>query len=404
MCSLHHTICQILTGKVPLGHVPYVDFIELVVNLKVRPNRPPDDRSGILDDIWPLAEECWSEDPRRRPTAGQVCDAMKLVLEHSKKKVASPTIRRPSLPPSPQSPRATSPGGRSNPSSSISGRRDQATSSSSAGRGPSLITTPPQPPSHQRGSPPVHLPPLRLPPFERKPSSHASPNHSLWSPQSQRTRPAERTSSEARSPIPPTLGSDGSHSRPSTGDMPATPSTPWSDIFSTTPVLDFQLSSTHIGGNTSDLDTDEIKSPGTTTRRPGFMKRFFGGRTTTINVPDFRINDRYHPIPKCRNTSVEKWTLDDMLDRYIRSSGQFFFYSLSPGLDVCILSADTDTDKQFRFVFLSTYPVFSDDMRVYQGFHDRFNIPESELGHPQLWVERRLEWVTLVNDTAEGGY
>ena len=330
MCSLHPSTCQILTGKVPLGHIPYVDFIELVVKLKVRPNRPADDRSRFLDDLWPLAEACWSEDPSRRPSAGQVCDAMKLVLEHSVKKVTpatprKPSIGRPSLPLSPQSARDTSTGGRSDASSSISGRRVQATSPSSAGRGPSLITTPPKPYSHRRDSPPpVHLPPLRLPTHVRIPSSQPSANDSLWSPQSLGTPAAERTSSpEGLSPTAPTLASEGSY--PHHSSTLSTAGTQWSDLFYTPPLeLDLGLSSTQIGGNSPDNDTDDIRSPGTSTRRPSFVKRLFGGRTTNKG-PDFRIDDRYHPIPKCRNTSVEKWTLDDMLDRYIRSSGQFVF-------------------------------------------------------------------------------
>jgi hypothetical protein len=66
---------EILTGKVPLGHIAYVDFILLVVDKDVRPERPDDDEPfAISDRVWSLAEACWAKYPQDRPTALAVCD------------------------------------------------------------------------------------------------------------------------------------------------------------------------------------------------------------------------------------------------------------------------------------------------------------------------------------------
>lgn len=84
--SIGHAIlsiisAQILTGKVPLGHLAYVDFIPLVVNLDARPERPDDDQLfKISDSVWSLAAACWVKTPQDRPTALAVCDTISSFL------------------------------------------------------------------------------------------------------------------------------------------------------------------------------------------------------------------------------------------------------------------------------------------------------------------------------------
>src|SRR5215471_6111878 len=72
---------EIVTGKVPLGHITYVDFIPQVVDLNVRPERPNDDQPfKIPDPFWTLMESCWERAPKSRPTAFTVCDTIKTIL------------------------------------------------------------------------------------------------------------------------------------------------------------------------------------------------------------------------------------------------------------------------------------------------------------------------------------
>jgi hypothetical protein len=61
-----------------------------------------------------------------------------------------------------------------------------------------------------------------------------------------------------------------------------------------------------------DIETDEHK---THTLRSSFLG-FSLGKLTARKRSHFCIVDRDHPIPMCRNLSVEKWTLEDMLDRW----------------------------------------------------------------------------------------
>ena len=74
-----------MTGQVPLGHIEYTDFLHLVVDLDVRPERPEDDMPfKISNDLWSLAESCWAKLPENRPTAIAVCDAISsLLASHS---------------------------------------------------------------------------------------------------------------------------------------------------------------------------------------------------------------------------------------------------------------------------------------------------------------------------------
>ena len=68
--------------EIPLGHINYADFFELVVRQDVRPERPDDeDASQLSDAVWGLAERCWVKDPKLRPIASAVCDILLHLLE-----------------------------------------------------------------------------------------------------------------------------------------------------------------------------------------------------------------------------------------------------------------------------------------------------------------------------------
>ena len=70
--------------EIPLGHINYADFFELVVRQDVRPERPDDedeDASQLSDAVWELAERCWVKDPKLRPIASVVCDTLLHLLE-----------------------------------------------------------------------------------------------------------------------------------------------------------------------------------------------------------------------------------------------------------------------------------------------------------------------------------
>lgn len=71
------TGCKIFADDIPLGHLTYTDFIELVVRQDVRPDRPDEeDAPQLADSIWELAETCWLKDPKCRPTASTVYDIL----------------------------------------------------------------------------------------------------------------------------------------------------------------------------------------------------------------------------------------------------------------------------------------------------------------------------------------
>ncbi|KAJ7030811.1 kinase-like protein, partial [Mycena alexandri] len=64
---------QLYTDEIPLFSVPYADLFELVVTRGGRPSRPrPHEGRPMTDEIWELAEQCWTEDPHTRPTATQI--------------------------------------------------------------------------------------------------------------------------------------------------------------------------------------------------------------------------------------------------------------------------------------------------------------------------------------------
>ena len=82
--------------KTPLGHIPVTDFVHLVVDRNVRPERPPEDDvqcQGLSDDLWRIAERCWVKEPIDRPNATTLCDEMERCLaSHRESKVAPSTL------------------------------------------------------------------------------------------------------------------------------------------------------------------------------------------------------------------------------------------------------------------------------------------------------------------------
>ncbi|TFK68136.1 kinase-like protein [Pluteus cervinus] len=79
------TIYELYAEDMPLGHVPYNDFIDLVVARDTRPERPDEDEAPALtDELWDIAERCWVKNPKERPTAAVVCDDLQRCRDNNK--------------------------------------------------------------------------------------------------------------------------------------------------------------------------------------------------------------------------------------------------------------------------------------------------------------------------------
>lgn len=101
----HCDLLQIFAAEIPLGHLPYQDFVDLVVKRDVRPERPEDeDAPQLSDELWGLAERCWVKDPRARPDAVAVCDEMTRCLNLVKTSAlqTNDTLPPSTIPPKPQ--------------------------------------------------------------------------------------------------------------------------------------------------------------------------------------------------------------------------------------------------------------------------------------------------------------
>jgi WD40 repeat protein len=69
--------------------VVYADFIDLVAQRDVRPERPDiEDAPHLSDAIWKLMQTCWIKDPTRRPTASAVCHMLSQL--HDDTSIAKP--------------------------------------------------------------------------------------------------------------------------------------------------------------------------------------------------------------------------------------------------------------------------------------------------------------------------
>jgi WD40 repeat protein len=73
---------QIYSNETPLAELNFSEFVELVVRQDVRPERPDEESAPQLSDaIWELVDQCWVKDPKHRPTANAVCDAISRLLD-----------------------------------------------------------------------------------------------------------------------------------------------------------------------------------------------------------------------------------------------------------------------------------------------------------------------------------
>jgi len=68
------TLFQVLTGG-----VPYSECDDIVALSQIRAGKMPERPSGgITDPVWQLLEECWSKDPRERPSTIQVYNTLSI--------------------------------------------------------------------------------------------------------------------------------------------------------------------------------------------------------------------------------------------------------------------------------------------------------------------------------------
>ncbi|KAK2462745.1 hypothetical protein APHAL10511_005263 [Amanita phalloides] len=75
------TIFEIYMNETPLSSVGYGDFLELVARNHIRPQRPDEDEVPELsDEVWDLAERCWTQIAKKRPITSQVCDDISHLL------------------------------------------------------------------------------------------------------------------------------------------------------------------------------------------------------------------------------------------------------------------------------------------------------------------------------------
>lgn len=93
---------QIYTTEIPLGHIHFNEFFDLVVSRDVRPERPEDDEApGLTDAVWELAEACWIKDPKRRPTASAASEMVAQIIKQNTLSSFGGLAMRPPNPPPP---------------------------------------------------------------------------------------------------------------------------------------------------------------------------------------------------------------------------------------------------------------------------------------------------------------
>ena len=331
-----------------------MEFIEQVVQFNVRPPRPHNNNVSVTNELWSLAEECWSTDPSRRPAAEQVCDAMEIYsnafLAHH--------------------PQQSTPAVSSLGIQTMSGVSStyEAISSQAAYRDTSVVGL-------SRAREPVRRRTLQTPllqdAFVTRPStsphtrraqtvdtaslSPSLPGNDVWSNPHSRTlasshgrligltREGESTSiANSSSPFTPLLSSDMStHSEFSSDD----------DCI-------------------SKFEADDASILGLINTQAPRIESDCGHS----DAYDHGIFAHQHHSPRHRSperkfswrVATKRWTLDELCHRWISSN-----------------------DEEFQEIFLPTYPAFSDCMQVFQGVLD---IAENNSEHPQV---RHHRYVTL---------
>jgi hypothetical protein len=79
-----------------LGHVSPAELRELVVHQHLRPERPEHHEAPqLMDEIWKLMEDCWVDNPSRRPTADAICDCIHSILDN--RRISQPVPSEPKL-------------------------------------------------------------------------------------------------------------------------------------------------------------------------------------------------------------------------------------------------------------------------------------------------------------------
>lgn len=99
MASLTRTgprAMKIFANEIPLSDASYTEFTRLVAREDVRPKRPEktDDQLGLTNEIWALAERCWTGASRNLPTTKELCKFLVQMVECAIRKYRANTIGR----------------------------------------------------------------------------------------------------------------------------------------------------------------------------------------------------------------------------------------------------------------------------------------------------------------------
>ncbi|KAG6835339.1 hypothetical protein H0H93_002524, partial [Arthromyces matolae] len=80
---------QILTGLVPFSHMQNDFAVMMHVSSGGRPARPEHLNSifGMTDEMWPLMEQCWDADPRKRPSSRDIVYRLSLNFQQENRRI-----------------------------------------------------------------------------------------------------------------------------------------------------------------------------------------------------------------------------------------------------------------------------------------------------------------------------
>ncbi|KAJ7081005.1 kinase-like domain-containing protein [Mycena epipterygia] len=90
------TLYELYTDEIPLSSIAFNDFVEVVLRMDVRPERPDaEDVPRLTDSLWDLAQRCWMRDPKARPSARQIHDTVAHLIKDLHRRTAQ--ARSPSM-------------------------------------------------------------------------------------------------------------------------------------------------------------------------------------------------------------------------------------------------------------------------------------------------------------------
>ena len=320
-----------------------MDFIKQIAQCNVRPLRPYH-VAFVTNELWSLAEACWSMDPSRRPAADQVCDAMEI---HSN---AFPAHHPQQLTSAVSSLGKQAMSGVSSTYEEIptqAAYRDTPVAGLSRARQPVQRRTLPTPLLQDaRGVtyPSTSLHPRRaqtvdtafLPPSLLGNDVWSTPHSRIQDSSHSRlpglTREGLESTSIANSSSPFTPSDMATHSEFSSDD--GCISKPEADDAS---ILGLIITPQALRIE-SDCGHSEEYDDGILAHSP---RHRFPGRESSWRI------------------ATKRWTLNELFHRWI-----------------------TSNDEEFQEIFLSTYPAFSDCVQVFQGV---LSIVENDKEHPQVW-------------------